>query len=294
MRIADFYAFMVEREAIRLRRASGASWPWTDDPILREWKFTNVKREHDRTSRLLIEEFYRPHFNAPAEDILINCATARYFGTIEFMRALGWQQGFNPKRIKTVARQRLDIAERVFTGAYICTNAGHHGPKEIVITDIFLADLWAQRFLILEAVKTRSIKWTIEAIQRCQGFGGTAFMAKETFFDTMYTGLWPTRPCDLNQWTPIGPGSLRGAARVLGHPRVSPAEALACCRLLYAARDEYWPEGWVELELSTMQWVLCEWDKYERVRLGEGRPRSRYHPPEEQSNADLHPHAGPR
>ena len=57
VRVADFYAFMREREAIRLRRLEGAPPPWTEDPILREFSFTNIKREHDKTSRLLIEEF---------------------------------------------------------------------------------------------------------------------------------------------------------------------------------------------------------------------------------------------
>jgi hypothetical protein len=30
------------------------------------------------------------------------------------------------------------------------------------------------------------------------------------------------------------------------------------------------------LELHDIQFQLCEFDKYERVRLGEGRPKSKY------------------
>ncbi|MCI0561982.1 MAG: hypothetical protein MN733_26135, partial [Nitrososphaera sp.] len=33
-----------------------------------------------------------------------------------------------------------------------------------------------------------------------------------------------------------------------------------------------------ELELHDIQFQLCEFDKYERVRLCEGRPKSRYNP----------------
>jgi hypothetical protein len=34
-----------------------------------------------------------------------------------------------------------------------------------------------------------------------------------------------------------------------------------------------------ELELHDIQFQLCEYDKYERVRLGQGRPKARYEPP---------------
>jgi hypothetical protein len=50
--VDDFFAFMVRRESLRLCKAR---WPndrslWTDDPILRIHKFTNVSREHDFTT----------------------------------------------------------------------------------------------------------------------------------------------------------------------------------------------------------------------------------------------------
>lgn len=50
MRAADFFAFARERHATYLRRQSGAPEPWTDDPILRKFRFTNVFRELDRTT----------------------------------------------------------------------------------------------------------------------------------------------------------------------------------------------------------------------------------------------------
>src|SRR5262245_50253718 len=43
--------FIQEREAIRCRRAAGAAPPWTADPTLQTWSFTNVRREDDRVTR---------------------------------------------------------------------------------------------------------------------------------------------------------------------------------------------------------------------------------------------------
>ena len=48
MRIEAFYNFMKERELIRLRKEDGEPFPWTDDPNLQTYKFTNVKRKLNR------------------------------------------------------------------------------------------------------------------------------------------------------------------------------------------------------------------------------------------------------
>src|SRR5207247_6900297 len=51
MKHADTYFRLArEREAIRRRKAAGQPWPWTDDPILRDWFFCNVHREMDKTT----------------------------------------------------------------------------------------------------------------------------------------------------------------------------------------------------------------------------------------------------
>lgn len=293
MRTAEFYAFMRERESIRQKKLAGLPKPWTKDPILQNYKFTNVKREHDATSAALITEFYRPHYDDDKELILLNAAIARYFGTVEFMRAVGWQKGFYPQRLIDCARNRLEAKQRVFTGAYIITNNGIAGPKEQVVTNVFLTDLWNQSKAIIAAQKKSDNRWqaVVEALQVCRGFGGSGFMAKETILDTRYTGFWPPNtPVDKNTWTPVGPGSLRGAARVLGKtnpdpdkaPKVSIAEALQVCKDLFAERKQaditglYWPPQYPELELTDIQFQLCEFDKMERTRLGQGTPRSRY------------------
>jgi hypothetical protein len=42
---ARFLRMLNTREQIRLAKAAGAPWPWSDDDILNRHKFTNVKRE---------------------------------------------------------------------------------------------------------------------------------------------------------------------------------------------------------------------------------------------------------
>lgn len=274
-----FYDYMIERENIRLRRAAGAPKPWTDDPILQQYKFTNVKRAHDKTSRLLNQEFYRDHQDDRPEVILFNCAMARYWGTIEMMRAVGWQSDFRPRHLKDVANRRMKAGERVFTGAYVITNASLPGSKIGIVVDVFLKSVWEQAPGIVPWRTCGSWRLFVETLSKADGFGGTSFMSKEATLDTFYfRHFWDPYPKDKNDWTPIGPGSMRGAARVTQSEKdkLGPGPTLEICKALFAERFKYWPDNWVELELTDIQFCLCEFQKYERTRLGQGRPRSRF------------------
>lgn len=79
-------------------------------------------------------------------------------------------------------------------------------------------------------------------------------------------------------WTNTGPGALRGLAR-LHHTRpVSEIRALALDYILGILNDQdKWRGSHVpQLDAHDVEMSLCEFDKYCRVKFGEGRPRSRY------------------
>ena len=63
------------RDSIRMK-AAGAPWPWSGDDVLNRYKFTNVKREHDRVTAWL-----RPtglaHSDVDAATVLFNCGVFR-------------------------------------------------------------------------------------------------------------------------------------------------------------------------------------------------------------------------
>ena len=295
-RAPAFFSYLNEREEVRLRKEAGLSLGfdekrWTDDPILGAYKFTNVNRHHDRTSMMLRELFYKEYFNDDKETILMNCALFRYFGTWEFAQAVGWQtyENFDFDGIKALAKQRLCDRERVFTGAYVITNQGISAPKQEVVVDIFLSALHeAASSVVQVATTTQSWRQTAAKMRPLKGFGGSGFMTKEILLDTTYTGFWGdyqekpneygfTYPSDWWEWTPIGPGALRGAARILGDDSAKPVKedkAFGVIMDLYNSQDDWNGD---KLSPTDIQFGFCEFDKYERVRLGQGRPRSRYH-----------------
>jgi len=287
VRKQEFFAFMHERESIRIKKNAKELWPWTDDPILQAYKFTNVKREHDRTTKWFWDQLDAAiHAGADRRSLLFNCALFRYFGTTEFFQAIGFMEAWDEERadfVKGVAKYRLDKKMKVFTGAYVITNQGIKAPKQEVVVDHFLTPFW-DACLELTVIAWRTSSWEAVAkeMMKLKGFGGTGFMTKEILLDAIHTKV--LGHCkDRNKWCPAGPGALRGLSRMLGHdnPDELKLNQLAALELMLDIFDnhkEYWPRDMVKLELHDIQFQLCEFDKYERVRLGQGRPRNRYYP----------------
>ncbi len=113
-----------------------------------------------------------------------------------------------------------------------------------------------------------------------QLFGLGSFMAGQVVADLRY--VEPLRSAsDWETFACSGPGSRRGLNRALGRLVQSPWTEEEW--RLEAERLRVWFNGeWIDrfglerLHGQDLQNALCEWDKYERVRLGEGRPRARF------------------
>tara|TARA_R100001369_G_scaffold92046_2_gene135258 strand:+ start:342 stop:1199 length:858 start_codon:yes stop_codon:yes gene_type:complete len=280
MRTEEFYNFMIKREKLRLIKSQKGPWPWSNDDILNNFKFTNVKRSMDRTTKWFWDERLDKNKEADPSVILFNCALFRYFGTIEFSRAVGWINEWDEsmsQSIKETAKNRLANKERVFTGAYVITNQGIKAPKQNVVVDYFLTPFWEKAPEICNvAENTRTWEHTAKMMMGLKGFGGSGFMTKEILQDALHTKVFPTCT-DTNTWCPVGPGAKRGLNRVLGfHKDAKLNNGLEVMIRLFDERCVFWPEDWVTLELHDIQFQLCEFDKYERVKHGEGRPRSLY------------------
>ncbi len=279
---------MAAREQLRLRKEAGEPWPWSNDDILNAFKFTNVKREHDRTTRWMRAHWTTPNSHRPAGEIIFNCALFRYFGTSEFAAAVGWQTAWDPDRCIRVASERKASNKRVFTGAYIVPTLGHRGPKVEAVCNLILSPLWNRRDRLAEVAR-ESRRWEKVAAEMrgLPGFGGTGFMAKEVLQDVMQTPVLGDA-CDRNTWCPAGPGARRGLNRIYNRDlkrTVGDAQLLEEMTSLLHSAAFALPPYMPELELHDIQFQLCEYDKYERFRLGQGRPKARYEPPSGKTRA---------
>lgn len=291
-RLAALMYYMKERETIRLKKEAGEPWPWTGDEILQRYKFTNIKRAHDRTTRGFVQH-YNAHYRhvdsehyLDATALLYNCGVARYFGTLEFKLNVGYLGRHDGQKLASVARSMLKRGEKVFTGAYIVTNSGQHGPKHRVVIS-YLEKLWQHASAIVDAIYgKRSWEAGYREMFKLPGFKGSGFMAKEVLQDFLLVWKSTSRVDDYLTWTPMGPGARRGINRLLNRPtKFHQPESVFIdeCVELTKRLSPWWSDTFPEAEPLTahdVQFCLCEFDKYERARKGPGRPRSLYRPPE--------------
>ena len=116
-----FLRMLKTREQIRLAKAAGAPWPWSDDDVLNQYKFTNVKREHDRTTMWLRAHWTAKHAAADAATVLFNCGVFRVFGTVVFAEQTGWTadvSAWDPHMERSNAVACWHAGTHAFTSAY--------------------------------------------------------------------------------------------------------------------------------------------------------------------------------
>jgi len=293
--LADYVYLIKAREALRVRKAAGAPWPWSEDSILNIFKFTNVKREHDRTTLWMREHLTGPH--SPSSDpglVIFNCSLFRMFGSISMGETLGWQREFDAQAIIQAAVECRAAYGHAFTISYCLPRYQAEGKNEASamriythICERYLKPLWLMRNHLGEvARKTLSWQNLVTALRGVPGFNGTGFMAKEVCQDVMHT--YVMQDCtDRNTFCVIGPGARRGLNRLRGRERnfgVTRATVQDEGRFLQECIDLYSfllrsENDWcneVGLDLHDVQFQLCEFDKYQRIRRHETGRRRRY------------------
>lgn len=259
-----------ERESIRRKRALGLPPPWTDDPILRTYRFCNVRRMDDRVSQWLYWNWYRPHKDHP--NTLLAAFLARHFNHPDTLEAIGYPTTWDPKRVLSVLQERKAGGLKVFHVAYIVSAGSGQGGCKIrsLIRNVITPILGSP-----PNVDVRSIQATHAALIPCYGLG--SFMAGQIVADLRWalTGTWKDR----HDWAPLGPGSLRGLKRLYAGS-VDANLGGQATEFLDQSRNEMrasLPNDLTKrLEAMDYQNCLCEWDKYERTLWGQGKPKHLY------------------
>jgi hypothetical protein len=267
-------AWIAEREAIRLRREAGQPKPWTDNPIFRRVFFTNIHREHDRVTRWIAQHWREP--NATDPDLFFAMAVARLVNWPDTMAALGYPVPWNREHFLAVLQARAAEGEKVWGAAYNISNNGQSLPKVEVVAGELDA-LWARR----KQLRPKEDDTLLGFYARLKVMPGFAsFMAAQVVADVKQVA--PLRNAR-DWWTfaAPGPGSRRGLNRVLGRPKDAPWRnddtwRAALARLHETIAPELERVGIGRLCAQDLQNCLCEFDKNERERLGEGHPKRRF------------------
>lgn len=274
--IDRFVKFIIERERIRVRKEQlKLEKPWTKDPILQQFKFCNVRRQDDTVSRWIKEHWLNPARDE--EHLWFAMTIARFVNWPGSLAEMKLPLPWNPRNFLDAMEDRAERGEKLFTGAYMI----HAGPEpgkskaDYLVEQVFTPAWKARKFIA--PVKGDTLASFAARLSTLRDFG--SFMTGQVVADTKY-GSVLAKASDWATWAISGPGSRRGLNRVLGKDVDSPwkedvwFEWLSRVAGIVQRKCEH--EKVYINEAQDVQNCLCEFDKYERVRLGQGRPRSTY------------------
>ena len=322
-----FFKYARERHQVYLNREAGLSRDkWTRDPILQQYRFTNVFRELDKTTTWFRQNVRDRLRDIP--DVLLATVVFRMLNRIEVGEAIFCQQLLPLGRFKKAPGPTAWDAFRgtgdtsilrhasktalprgpYVTGAYIISSAPGK-PKLDGVLEVIgrfykqkkRTELSSQDNLLagwrevannllgeksLRMIDFGTLEDTFLWLSQYDYFG--KFHSYEIVTDLRHTALLDRAP-DINTWCNVGPGARRGLNRVMGRDykdktTKTPQMLAEMQELLALSRDpSQWPmdgrnfgEHWPAWELRDVEHTLCEFDKYERVRLGQGTPRGVY------------------
>jgi hypothetical protein len=303
---ADFFAYARKRQTILIKRLQGEPRPWTDDPALGHYRFCNVFREDDKTTKWFADNVRNQLADKP--EALLATVFFRWFNRIESAEVLFQQPGLDGKTpwetfLETGGTDHARMALKLIypkgpyiTGSYVISSP--HGMDKLDGVLLMCQEFrnnskWrttADRMLIEPG--SWSLQRTTEWLAGSRGMG--MFLAYEVVCDLYHTDLLRQAP-DIMTWANIGPGARRGLNRIAGRfnrllgkgvdrramwgSRITDDRAVSEMKyLLHLSRsNDFWPQGdavnWPAWDMRTVEHTLCEFDKFVRTNTGEGSPR---------------------
>jgi hypothetical protein len=265
--------FIKTRHGIYTRRAAGQLPPWTLDPILRQWRFCNIYRELDKVTCWISTYWRTPYQNDP--DLWFAMAVARFVNEPEVLELIGYPVPWRRDVFIDIMNERRRAHKTMFNPAYIIVPHNTSTPKAPHIADKILTPLWECRKGLRPTSAIVLLYTYCTTLKKMPGIG--SFMAGQIIADLKYVA-----PLDAAQdwWTfaASGPGSRRGLNRIIGRDIKASWPEAKWCVTLTTLQQKLTPyvADLPRLHAQDVQNVLCEFDKYERVRLGEGTPRRKY------------------
>ena len=310
-----FLDFIDERFRIHVKKdLMHQPFPWTENPVLLSYKFTNVFREDDKTTRALLE-IVTNNPNLSLEDKIVNTFLFRAWNNPETFKDFrlpasalhlykpSFKETIRPiyKRLSEESPERMWWSSAYNQGgtkhawkfpdgdgyqrAYKESEAKKYPDWEADIPlRPFHVAVWLKRQGIVEKLlNSRNQKECFDIIRSVRGFAD--FLAYQVFVDLTYI---PEFPFSENEFVVAGPGCQKGIDLVF-----KDRDGLSYEESLFWLRDfmkednrfiqlrAYLALYEKEINVMSLENCMCEISKYIRTVSGKGRPRCHYKPKEE-------------
>ena len=287
-----YWRFAAERQRTFEARVAGTSWPWSDDPILREYKFCNVFRASDRVSLYMIRDVaYRDDDSTP-EDRIFQIVAFRTFSNVRTWDSVTALLERSPRladlesgAFEAALNRARDVNGGLYTGAFIlcATDAYGRSTKHLNHVELF-KDMFLRMHLADLLLSARSLREVYDLIHVFPLMGD--FMSYQTAIDLNYSEHVNFSE---NDFTKPGPGAIRGIKKVFSDlGPFTPEDAIMW--MVDHQDEEFRRHGltfrglWGRpLHAIDAQGLFCETDKYCReavpeLKSGRSRIKARFRP----------------
>jgi len=265
-----YWRFAVLRQEIFMRRLSRMKPPWSDDPILSTYRFTNPYRASDRVSQYLIRDvLYRG--NRATDEVFFRALLFRLFNKIETWERLSSQLGplmwrdFDYHSYAQVLDSAAASGQKIYSSAYIIPSPAFGSRKK------HRNHLRLLHAMMLDGAPDKvrsadSLSEVFNIIRSYPSFGN--FLAFQFAIDLNYSEILNFSE---NEFVVAGPGARAGIRKCFSNVEdVTPEQVIQTVASI--ANDEFDRLGLTfktlwgrELQLVDHQNLFCELDKYTRV-----------------------------
>lgn len=270
----SYWRFAAERQRVFYRRILGTPWPWTENPVLAVYKFTNAYRASDRVSQYLIRRvIYRDDLPNSVNDVVFRILLFKLFNKIETWERLERALGpisfadYRFDRYDKVLSKAMDEGHRIYSAAYIMPpGSSAFGCKAKHQNHLKLLEMMMAHALPEKLASSRSMQTGFELLRAYPTIGD--FLAYQFVTDVNYSEVTDFSEMD---FVIPGPGARDGLRKCFADTGgLSDAELIR----LMADRQEQecarlgleFPSLWGRpLQLIDCQNLFCEVDKYARV-----------------------------
>lgn len=270
----SYWKFAVERQNVFFKRILGEKFPWTSDPIIGKYKFTNVYRSTDRVSQYLIKNvIYNDLLPQTPEEVIFRIFLFKLFNKIETWElltktfgTLTWEE-YDFKKYDKILDKTISSGQRIYSAAYIMPSVISMGYERKHANHLKLIEKIMKDEVTDQLIAVRRMQDAFEIIKSLPGLGD--FLAYQLLIDINYSNVINFSE---SEFVVPGPGAKGGISKCF-----SDLGGLNLVEIIKFMTDRQEQEferlgldfktiGGRRLQLIDCQNIFCEVDKYSRVR----------------------------
>ena len=268
-----YWHFAVERQEVFFRKLEGIPAPWTTDPILARYKFTNAYRASDRVSQYLIRHVIYEGDQTP-EEVFFRTILFKLFNRIETWEMLRdrfttiSQADYSFQKYDDVLTEALAAGTRIYSAAYMMPSGrSSFGHTQKHRNHLLLLERLMEDEVPHRLTETSTMAQAFDVLLSYPTIGN--FLAYQFVTDLNYSNLTSFSEMD---FVVPGPGALDGIRKCFTHQGgLNDADIIRVVtdnqeREFERLGLEFRTLGGRRLQLIDCQNLFCEVSKYARVR----------------------------